>query len=150
MYDMIVIFAFNLKFTSCQPDRRSLYFLHRREGNQKLCTISFSIHPKNESLGSPDSANYFKFFAKGLAENAKTTKFELFAGLILSFHPKNVQSLIKSFKHIIFSTKIPFLHYILVILLIYALLSQNLCTFLANLLRLKNRLRFFTFWMYDS
>ena len=42
MYDMIVIFAFNLKFTSCQPDRRSVYFLHRREGNQKLCTISFT------------------------------------------------------------------------------------------------------------
>ena len=80
MYDMIVIFAFNLKFTSCQPDRRSVYFLHRREGNQKLCTISFSIHPKNESLGSPDSANYFKLCI-----------------ISFSIHPKNFVLLVSAY-----------------------------------------------------
>ena len=68
-----MIFAFNLKFTSCQHDRRSVYFLHRREGNQKLCTISFSINPKNESLGSPDSANYFKN-----VQNTENTEINMF------------------------------------------------------------------------
>ena len=38
-----------------------------------------SMQPKSESPGSPDSANYFEFSAKILAEHEKTTKFALFA-----------------------------------------------------------------------
>ena len=42
------------------------------------------------------SANYFEFSTKRL-ENAKTTKFALFAGLILPFLPDYVKSLLKSY-----------------------------------------------------
>ena len=65
------------------------------------------------------SANYFEFSTKRL-ENAKTTKFALFAGLILPFRPNYVQSLLKSYiktvKQIIFSTQITFCQNIIVML----------------------------------
>ena len=68
------------------------------------------------------------------------------AGLLLPFLPNYDQSLLKSkiktFKHITFSTKIPFWHQILVILMIYGLLLQNfVIKIYANLLILKNKLR---------
>ena len=46
-------------------------------------TLVVIIQPKSESPGSPDSANYFEFSTKRLAENVKTTKFALFVGLVL-------------------------------------------------------------------
>ena len=70
------------------------------------------IHPKSESPRS-----LCKLF---WLENAKTTKFPLFAGLILPFLPNYVQSLLKSYiktvKQIIFSTQITFCQNIIVML----------------------------------
>ena len=70
--------------------------------------MSKSIHPKNKSPGCPDYANYFEFLQTKLAENMKTNKFALLAGLTQVFPPNCVQSLLSSwittFKHGIFST----------------------------------------------
>ena len=54
------------------------------------------IHPKSESPGSPDSANYSEFSAKILDEHAKTSKFVLFAGLIQYLFPNYVKLFLKS------------------------------------------------------
>ena len=52
---------------------------HQHSIEVKLFSLLYlTVHPKSESPGSPDSANDLK----RLAENVKTIKFALFAGLI--------------------------------------------------------------------
>ena len=48
---------------------------------------------KSKSPGCPDYANYFEFLQTKLAENMKTNKFALLAGLTQVFPPNCVQSL---------------------------------------------------------
>ena len=87
------------------------------------------IHSKSGISWMEKSADDLEFSAEGLSRNAKTIKFALSGELTLQFLPNYVQvlltSFIKTYRHCMFSLKIPFRHNILRMLIIYALLTRN-------------------------